>query len=111
LPPKRCEVCGSQVRQIGEGPFGACEKCGLVYALDLRSREEGTPGNESLPPRKSNEEAEVVGEEPIKGQVPSDDNRARWRCPDCEEVLTADNEADMKFVIREHVREFHPNRQ
>ena len=104
MPPKRCEVCGSPVRLIGEGPFGSCEKCGLVYMMDLTLAQEETASGSEQPSPVGPSKEQAEDEEPGAAG-------ARWRCPDCDELLMAENEGDLKFVIREHVKEFHPNRE
>jgi hypothetical protein len=95
----------------GQGDFGYCEKCGIVYALGARMRGEqgkGVPGSFLADPVRE----EVIS----KMAVPPDDEvrpRAsafRWRCPDCNEDLGADNAVDLEFLKRGHIREYHPNR-
>ena len=109
LPSKRCEVCGGQVNLIGEGPFGSCERCGLVYALRSKAPVEEVPGAEPGFQAQQEEREEEEGQP--RGRSPSTTAGARWRCPDCDQLLTAENESDLKFVVREHVKELHPNRQ
>jgi predicted RNA-binding Zn-ribbon protein involved in translation (DUF1610 family) len=109
---KRCEVCGGNVRPNDEqADFGYCEKCGIVYALGARIRGErsaGVPGSF----RGDLDREEVTP----KTAVPPDDvvrpraSAFRWRCPDCNEDLGADNAVDLEFLKRGHIREYHPNR-
>jgi len=109
---KRCEVCGGNVIPTDEqGDFGYCEKCGIVYALGARTRaerDEGIPASN----RGESDREEVMS----RVAVPPDDEARpgvsafRWRCPDCNEDLGADNAVDLEFLKREHIREYHPNR-
>lgn len=107
---KRCEVCGGVVSPLDEqSNFGSCEHCGIVYALN-RARE-----------RRAEEEAGELGGLEEGRRAEADDSSLpsgregeapafRWRCPDCDAVLTADSESDLGFLRKEHIRELHPNR-
>ena len=84
MPGKKCEVCGGSVSLIADrGSFGACSMCGLVYYL-----KESTP----------------LGGGPPEASGPV------WRCPDCDAEVKAESEGDLRFVVREHIRSYHPNR-
>ena len=88
----KCKVCSGHVRPVDDRSiFGYCEKCGLVYALKDRLADREAGGARR-------------GEEPAQGRG------LRWRCPDCDSEMEATSEADLEFIKREHVREFHPNR-
>ena len=109
---KRCEVCGGNVRPTdGQGDFGYCEKCGIVYALGARTRAER---DEAVPASNRGDS----GREEVMSRVavpPDDEARPvvsafRWRCPDCDEELGAESDVDLEFLKREHIREYHPNR-
>jgi hypothetical protein len=52
----------------------------------------------------SNREVYVGTEEPTKQPG------SHWKCPDCGANLGAENDSDLEFVKREHIREYHPNR-
>jgi hypothetical protein len=112
---KGCEVCGGKVRPIDDQSlFAFCDTCGIVYVL--KDRLEGQQSTEA--PR----EIELgLGREPkdtemprrtafIDNEAPLESLSSHWRCPDCDTDLEAPNEADLEFLKREHVREFHPNR-
>jgi predicted RNA-binding Zn-ribbon protein involved in translation (DUF1610 family) len=109
--PKRCEVCGGNVRPTDEpSKFGYCEKCGIVYVLRAAVREEwgeGAPG-----PSKGDSAREAGSSETAvpPDEVPPRASVFRWRCPDCNEDLRADSDTDLEFLKREHIREYHPNR-
>ena len=112
---KRCEVCGANVTPVDDqSPFGYCVVCGIVYAL-----------KERLQGRRSYEKPRIVklqsDEEPRKSDSPSEETFANtdeptklsgshWKCPDCGADLKAENDSDLEFVKREHIREYHPNR-
>ena len=110
---KSCEVCGGHVRPVdGQVTFGYCENCGLVYALKVRLVERKTPefpeGPSGGPGTKSAErERRATSGPDTEDQVSS---VVRWRCSDCGTALQADEESDLEFLKREHIREYHPNR-
>ena len=106
-----CEVCGGRVKPVeGMDMLGHCEKCGLVYLLKARGRDIGP--DEPI-------RAEGGSHEPAKDQPPAaappepsdrPESRSHWWCPDCETYLYAENDGDLQFVKREHLKEFHPNK-
>jgi hypothetical protein len=51
-----------------------------------------------------------VSAAPVDTEEPTKLFRSRWRCPDCGAVMDAENDSDLEFVKREHIREYHPNR-
>ena len=112
---KECAVCGGHVRPLDDrSGFGSCDKCGVVYALGDRvkagwvteppgGREEGSrsePAGIVQPARAYAGDATAVGRTP----------GSYWRCPDCDTEIRADNDSDLGFAKREHIREYHPNR-
>jgi len=115
LSVKVCGVCGGQVRPLDDqSVFGCCEGCGIVYALKGRlagARDARMPGRFG-----TSADSGLRGPETPGGvSVGVATSRARppgsyWRCPDCDSEIHADNDSDLEFAKREHVREFHPNR-
>ncbi|HEV2139397.1 MAG TPA: hypothetical protein VGR53_11205 [Nitrososphaerales archaeon] len=112
---KRCEVCGGTVSPVDDqSPFGYCEACGIVYAL--KERLQGRQSYE--PPRvvesQSDEnprETDSPSWEAFAGtDAPTKQSGSHWKCPDCGADLRAENDSDLEFVKREHIREYHPNR-
>ena len=110
-----CEVCGGHVRPLdAQSVFGYCENCGIVYALKDRlkvawdtqthgvaeagtdSRSKGT----NIPMRLST----------VDVPTPAQSSVSFWRCPDCDAEFRFDNDSDLEFAKREHIREYHPNR-
>ena len=115
MPTKGCKVCGGCVRPISDRSiFGYCENCGLVYAL--KDRLKVAPVTEAL----TGLEAGLAGE-PVETRIAeasSSDSLvsersagSRWICPDCGMEISSDNDSDLGFAKREHIREYHPNRQ
>jgi hypothetical protein len=97
-----------------KGNFGYCEKCGIVYAL--RARTTGEWGREAPRPfegefgEETKEQSRPRTPAPVE---PGEQARASaflWRCPDCDTELRADNDVDLQFLKREHIRGYHPNR-
>ena len=94
--------------------FGFCVKCGIVYAL--RARTTGVWGEET--PRTfegefgegTKEPSKSATAAPIDTGAPAQASAFLWRCPDCDSELRADNDVDLQFLKREHIREYHPNR-
>ena len=97
-----------------QGVLGYCENCGIVYVL--KDRLKGTLETERL----GRLGAGVVGESEgsntrrevsvIDATTPAQSQGSHWRCPDCDTELHSDNESDLEFAKREHIREYHPNR-
>jgi len=112
-PQKRCEVCGGSVKPFEErSGLGYCEKCGLVYAMIIGT--EDVSSFEHVGPRvdSSEEETEAVvstGPETTNSRN-SPNFKSKWRCPDCESEIISENETDLEYLKREHIREYHPNR-
>lgn len=97
----------------GKDYFGYCERCGIVYAMDkLRERraEEETEGLGSEPIEQSRQEDTPDVGLPGASEGNAESAAFRWRCPDCDSVLTANDQTDLGFLKREHIRELHPNR-
>lgn len=93
--------------------FGYCERCGIVYALDkLRDQraEEGTEAFGGEPIEQEKREDTRDGGLPRENERKTKSAIFRWKCPDCDAELTADDETDLSFLKREHIRELHPNR-
>ena len=96
-----------------ESSYGYCEHCGIVYALRKlkENQADETDGGQAqgfdYERGETNRHAGGAGADESESYGP---DTVRWTCPDCNEVLSAANDGDLKFVIREHVREFHPNR-
>jgi rubredoxin len=98
----------------GQDVFGCCENCGIVYALKDRSKvawagarqgrfEEGA-NSEPEGPNTLREVSVVDPGTPVRSQG------SYWRCPDCDMEIRSDNDSDLEFAKREHIREYHPNR-
>ena len=115
LSVKGCEVCGGHVRPLDDqSAFGYCENCGIVYALKDRSKgvldteRLGVLGagftNESKGPNSPS------GVSMIDATAPPHSPGSCWRCPDCDTEIRSDNDSDLEFAKREHIREYHPNR-
>jgi predicted RNA-binding Zn-ribbon protein involved in translation (DUF1610 family) len=100
------------VKPLGEQiVFGYCENCGIVYAIRERLQERRS-AEETRNPEAGFEEPKDVdrqGRATLVGR-PSQLLGSHWKCPDCDAEMTSDNDADLKFAIREHIREYHPNR-
>jgi predicted RNA-binding Zn-ribbon protein involved in translation (DUF1610 family) len=112
---KRCEVCGGIVKVLDDQSiFGYCENCGIVYALKEALKERGNvePRRESVAEldNRSNDTGEGERDARVHTQEGPQAFSARWKCPDCGAEMNATSEGDLKFVIREHIREYHPNR-
>jgi hypothetical protein len=114
LSAKRCEVCGGQVRPIGDqGGLGYCESCGIVYVLT-----DGLKGGrvaEALGGLGMSEPSEPKGTDRSRGAsvdaaAPIRASGSYWKCPDCGAEIRSDNDSDLGFAKREHIREYHPNR-
>ena len=112
---KRCEVCGGTVTPVDDqSPFGYCEACGIVYALKERlrgRRDYDTPrGVELQTDEEPGETDSPIRETPANTDTPTKQSGSHWKCPDCGADLKAENDSDLEFVKREHIREYHPNR-
>jgi len=94
--------------------FGCCEDCGLVYAL--KDRLAGAQGARVPGRLGTSADSELRGPDPREGAsvgfapTPSRSSGSNWRCPDCDTEIHSDNDSDLEFAKREHVREYHPNR-
>jgi len=93
--------------------LGYCENCGIVYAL--KDKLKGAWDTEA-PERLG---AGITGDEGTKRPrgaplvdvaAPPQTPGSYWRCPDCDTEIRSDNDSDLEFVKREHIREYHPNR-
>ena len=96
----------------GQSSFGYCDHCGIVYALD-KMKEQGAieeppeiVRGPSVFRRREEGEEDIIAPGERRVEAPG----SHWRCPDCELVLTAENEVDLSYLKREHIRELHPNR-
>jgi len=111
LSAKACGVCGGPVRPLDDqSVFGYCENCGIVYALKDRltaARDTRVPGRIGASPDR---EAKGTGFTGGIATTPARSPGSHWRCPDCDTEIRADNDSDLEFAKREHVREYHPNR-
>jgi predicted RNA-binding Zn-ribbon protein involved in translation (DUF1610 family) len=112
---KRCEVCGGTVTPVDDqSPFGYCEACGVVYALKERlqgRRSHETPRVVELQSAEEIRETDSPSKEAFAGtDEPTKQSGSHWKCPDCGADLKAENDSDLEFVKREHIREYHPNR-
>jgi hypothetical protein len=94
--------------------LGYCEECGIVYALKGGGKgERVTDVPEAL---KVGAGGEPEGTEWRRGTSAADvtppgpSSGAYWRCPDCDTAIRADNDSELGFAKREHIREYHPNR-
>jgi hypothetical protein len=106
-----CEVCGGHLRGLeGDSALCYCESCGIVYALKERLEErEGmkAPGVLVEGAGETDRPTRAIHVDTDQSPQPFS---SRWTCPDCGIELNSANDSDLKFVIREHVREYHPNR-
>ena len=115
MPTNGCEVCGGRVKPVSDQSiFGYCENCGLVYAL--RDRLKVEPVTEAFAGLTAGVAGEPVETGIAEAPVPDSPASARsagsrWRCPDCDMEISSDNDSDLGFAKREHIREYHPNRQ
>jgi hypothetical protein len=93
--------------------FAYCENCGIVYALNDRLKgalDIETPGRFGAGitgEKGTNRPGGVSG---FDVTAPTQSPGSYWRCPDCDTEIHSDNDSDLEFVKREHVREYHPNR-
>jgi len=97
----------------GRSVFGYCENCGLVYVF--KDRLKGASGTETLAGLEAGVTGGSMGARSGRDSLSESTTPARppgshWRCPDCEVEITSDNDSDLGFAKREHIREFHPNR-
>ena len=98
----------------GQGVLGYCENCGIVYAL--KEKLKGTWDTET--PRRfeggitsdSKEAGSQRRVSPVDTKAPVRSPGSYWRCPDCDAEIRSDNDSDLKYAKREHIREYHPNR-
>ena len=94
--------------------LGYCENCGIVYVLKDRLKgtwDIGPPGRLG---------ADVAGESKgtnrpggvsaVDVAAPPRSPGSYWKCPDCDTEIRSDNDSDLEFIKREHIREYHPNR-
>lgn len=103
------------MRPLGnEGVFGYCENCGIVYALkDRLNGTRGAGGPVILGagvPGESTEMNRPKGVSPVEAKPHPQSPGAYWKCPDCDTEIRSENESDLGFAKREHIREYHPNR-
>jgi len=115
LSTKGCEVCGGRLRPLeGQSVFAYCENCGIVYAL--RDRMKGTWDTETPGKLRAQIAGESSGkEEPggvpmVEATTPAETPGSYWRCPDCDTEIRSENDSDLEFAKRDHIREYHPNR-
>ena len=98
----------------GQSVFAYCENCGIVYAL--RDRLKGAWDTEkpgTVKARITGESSGTVGPgwvPVVEAATPPQAPSSYWRCPDCDTEIRSDNDSDLEFVKREHIREYHPNR-
>jgi len=114
LPVKVCEVCGGDVKPLeDQSALGFCENCGIVYAFKNRLKEEQ---DAEMSRRR---EVGIIGEmganrpRGVSGvgvTAPAQSPGSYWRCPDCDTEFHSENDSDLEYVKREHIREYHPNR-
>ena len=93
--------------------FGFCEKCGIVYALRARTTDESGEQAQRTFEREFGNKAEAARSRTAAPDDTGERPRAPaflWRCPDCEAELRADNDVDLEFLKRGHIRDYHPNR-
>lgn len=108
-------MCGGNVTPVDDQrPFGYCEVCGIVYALKDRMQERRTHETPTVVKLQSKEEPRGP-DNPSSGAFADTEESTKrsgshWRCPDCGVDLYADDDSDLEFVKREHIREYHPNR-
>ena len=94
--------------------FGYCENCGVVYALIDRLKEARDIEGPEMP--KADFATESKGQDNPRGvpmaepAPPAQPQGSYWRCPDCDTEIRSDNDSDLEFIKREHIREYHPNR-
>lgn len=98
-----------------QGIFGYCERCGLVYALKDRMTEQGgekKAGGPSVGFRKEGTKDTIETRSSVRESTEKQDRtpHSHWRCPDCDAEIDSENESDLDFAKREHIREYHPNR-
>ena len=112
---KGCEVCGGHVRPLDDqSAFGYCESCGIVYAL--KDRLKGALDTDRVGRLGAGLTSESKGPNTLSGvstsdaTTPSHSSGSHWRCPDCDTEIHSDNDSDLEFAKREHIREYHPNR-
>lgn len=113
LSVKGCGVCGGNVRPLdGQSGFGYCENCGIVYALGGRLTGARDTGRQGLGSGTGGAKGRDTfsGFSVISARAPPQSPGSYWRCPDCETEIRSENDSDLEFAKREHVREYHPNR-
>ena len=94
--------------------FAYCEKCGIVYAL--KDRVEGGWYTERSEKARTGVTRESMGTNTrggvptVSATTPKEPSGSYWRCPDCDTEIRSDNDSDLEFAKREHIREYHPNR-
>ena len=96
-----------------KGNLGYCEHCGVVYALQkLKGQtEKERAGFLGFGLRGGGGQTGTREESPsTPSRQRGDSSVFRWKCPDCDEDLTADSESDLNFLKTDHIREYHPNR-
>ena len=97
-----------------QSALGCCEDCGIVYAL--RGKLKGVPAGEapdvlkSGAPRDSREKDRPEVTSVADATTPRPSSGVSWRCPDCDTEIRSENDSDLGFAKREHIREYHPNR-
>jgi len=96
-----------------QGVFGYCENCGIVYVL--KGRLEGALDIEKLgfgagALSGSKGPNTLRGVSVADATTPAQSQGSYWRCPDCGTEIRSDNDSDLGFARREHIREYHPNR-
>ncbi len=94
--------------------FAYCENCGLVYALKDRlkgARDTDRVGRFATGTSGESKKQITMGEASTVGTTtPAQPLGSYWRCPDCDTEIRSDNDSDLEFAKREHIREYHPNR-
>jgi hypothetical protein len=96
-----------------QGVLGYCENCGIVYVL--KDRLEGAWDKEKLRfgagvTSESKGPNTLRGVSVVDATPPAQSQGSYWRCPDCDTEIRSDNDSDLGFARREHIREYHPNR-
>jgi hypothetical protein len=96
-----------------QGVLGYCEKCGIVYVL--KNRVEGAWDKEELGfgagvTGESSGPNTLRGVSVAEATTPPQSRGSYWRCPDCDTEIHSDDDSDLGFARREHIREYHPNR-
>ena len=85
-----------------------------MYALKERlqgRRSYETPRLVELQSDEEPSETDSTSRETFAGtDEPAKQSGSHWKCPDCGADLKAENDSDLEFVKREHIREYHPNR-